>query len=33
VLVQHGAAIISVVPEEHSLEDVYLRLIKEEARA
>ena len=29
VLVQHGAAIISVVPEEHSLEDVYLRLIKE----
>jgi len=33
MLVQHGAAIISVVPEEHSLEDVYLRLIKEEAPA
>jgi len=29
VLVQQGADIISVVPEEHSLEDVYLRLIKE----
>ena len=29
VLVQHGAEIISVVPEEHSLEDVYLRLVKE----
>jgi ABC-2 type transport system ATP-binding protein len=29
VLVQHGAEIISVVPEERSLEDVYLRLVKE----
>lgn len=33
VLVREGAAIISVVPEEHSLEDVYLRLIKQEAPA
>ena len=32
VLVQHGAQIISVVPEEHSLEDVYLRLVREGAR-
>jgi ABC-2 type transport system ATP-binding protein len=27
VLVQHGAEIVSVVPEEHSLEDIYLRLV------
>jgi len=33
VLVQHGAEIISVVPEERSLEDVYLRLVKEGAPA
>ncbi len=31
VLVRHGAEIISVVPEEHSLEDVYLTLVKEGA--
>jgi ABC-2 type transport system ATP-binding protein len=29
VLVEHGASIIAVTPEEHSLEDVYLQLVKE----
>jgi ABC-2 type transport system ATP-binding protein len=29
VLVQHGAEIVSVVPEEHSLEDIYLRLVRD----
>jgi ABC-2 type transport system ATP-binding protein len=33
VLVQHGADIVSVVPEEHSLEDIYLRLVREGAPA
>jgi ABC-2 type transport system ATP-binding protein len=31
LLVEQGAAVISVLPEEHSLEDVYLRLVREEA--
>jgi len=30
VLVQNGAEIVSVVPEEHSLEDVYMRLVEAE---
>jgi ABC-2 type transport system ATP-binding protein len=30
VLVEHGASIVAVIPEEHSLEDVYLRLVKKE---
>jgi len=29
VLVERGAQIMSVVPEEHSLEDIYLRLVRE----
>ena len=29
VLVEHGALIVAVTPEEHSLEDVYLRLMKD----
>jgi ABC-2 type transport system ATP-binding protein len=33
LLVEHGAAIVSVLPEEHSLEDVYLRLVHEGAPA
>ena len=33
VLVENGANIVAVTPEEHSLEDVYLRLVKEEAPA
>jgi hypothetical protein len=31
-LVEAGANIVSVVPEERSLEEVYLRLLKEEPR-
>ena len=31
VLVENGANILAVTPEEHSLEDVYLRLVKEDA--
>jgi ABC-2 type transport system ATP-binding protein len=33
VLVEHGASIIAVTPEEHSLEDVYLQLVKKEVSA
>jgi ABC-2 type transport system ATP-binding protein len=33
LLVRHGAEIVSVVPEERSLEDVYLRLVHEGAPA
>ena len=33
VLVEHGARIVAVTPEEHSLEDVYLRLVKEKVPA
>jgi len=33
LLVEHGAAVVSVVPEERSLEDVYLRLVHKGAPA
>jgi ABC-2 type transport system ATP-binding protein len=33
LLVEHGAEVLSVLPEEHSLEDVYLRLVREGAPA
>jgi len=33
LLVEQGAAVVSVLPEEHSLEDVYLRLVREGAPA
>jgi ABC-2 type transport system ATP-binding protein len=33
VLVEQGARIVAVTPEEHSLEDVYLRLVKEKVPA
>jgi ABC-2 type transport system ATP-binding protein len=33
VLVEHGASIVAVTPEEHSLEDVYIQLLKEKVPA